>query len=177
MAVMRTGYGMGTKDFERANCVRTYLGEVQTPREQICELVCNMDDITGEALSYACEILYENGALEVYTVPAFMKKGRNGVQLYCLCRSGQEDTLASCILKHTTTRGVRIRRCERKTLGCRFETRQTPYGSIRVKISEGCGIRREKPEFENVKQAAQAGGVSIEAVLGAVKQSGYNNHI
>ena len=60
MPVMRTlaiGYGMGKKDFERANCVRVLLGETEETGSEVAELSCNLDDMTPEALGFVQEIL------------------------------------------------------------------------------------------------------------------------
>ena len=43
MTVSKIGYGMGTKDFETANCLRVMLGETAgASEEQISELCCNI---------------------------------------------------------------------------------------------------------------------------------------
>ena len=89
MPVMRTqkvGIGIGTKQFEQANCVRAFLGETDAQvNGTIAELTCNLDDLTAEALATACEQLLSEGALDVYTVPGTMKKGRAGQVLTVLC--------------------------------------------------------------------------------------------
>ena len=55
MRVEKTGYGMGKKDFEAANCVRAMWGQSgsEAGRETVLELCCNLDDMTGEALGFA----------------------------------------------------------------------------------------------------------------------------
>ena len=74
MAVQSTGIGIGTKTFEQANCVRAFLGDEKEETEDlILELVCNIDDMTPEALAFACTRLMELGALDVYTVAGTMK--------------------------------------------------------------------------------------------------------
>ena len=79
MRVEKTGYGMGKKDFEAANCVRAMLGESGSGGAgTIAELCCNLDDMTGEALGFAQERLLEAGALDVFTTPIAMKKNRPG---------------------------------------------------------------------------------------------------
>ena len=85
MRVEKTGYGMGKKDFEAANCVRAMLGQTQEESTTIAQLACNLDDMTPEALGFAQERLWEAGALDVTTAPIGMKKNRPGVQLTCLC--------------------------------------------------------------------------------------------
>ena len=61
MPVMRTrgvGIGIGTKEFEQANCVRAFLGEgTEQENGEIIELTCNIDDMTPEALAFACSRL------------------------------------------------------------------------------------------------------------------------
>ena len=64
MAVEAIGYGMGKKDFERANCVRAFLGESAGSRDRIVKLECNLDDMTGEAVSFAMQALLKAGALD-----------------------------------------------------------------------------------------------------------------
>ena len=58
---------MGQKDFETANCVRTFLGDVQANGydDKILSISCNLDDMTAEEIGCAQERLLEAGALEV----------------------------------------------------------------------------------------------------------------
>ena len=44
--------------------------------DTVYELSCNLDYMTGEELGFAMERLLEQGALDVYTIPIGMKKGR-----------------------------------------------------------------------------------------------------
>ena len=81
---------MGKKDFERANCVRAMVGESDEEAGEIVELACNLDDMTPEDIAFACETFFENGALDVYTVAASMKKSRYGVVLTCMCKKGRQ---------------------------------------------------------------------------------------
>ena len=75
--------------------------------EPICELNCNVDDITGEAIGFAMDRLYEAGALEVFTVPIGMKKSRPGILIHVVCREAEKETMLQVLFKHTTTIGVR----------------------------------------------------------------------
>ena len=86
MTVSAIGYGMGKKEFPRANCVRALLGESEDPADVIVELRCNVDDMTGEAIGFALEQLLGSGALDAFTVPIGMKKSRPGVLITVLCR-------------------------------------------------------------------------------------------
>ena len=40
--------------------------------DEIYELSCNLDDMTGEELGFAMEVLLSAGALDVYTLPIGM---------------------------------------------------------------------------------------------------------
>lgn len=155
MAVRKIGYGMGTKDFEAANCVRAFLGDAAGGRDEIVEITCNLDDMTPEAIGEATGRLFEKGALDVFTVPIYMKKNRPAVMLTCLCRPEDEERLSQLILLHTTTLGVRVHACRRKILTPSASSVETPCGTVRVKKAEGLGISKAKPEYEDVASAAR----------------------
>ena len=116
MTLDRVGYGMGTKDFPWANCVRALLGETEETPDSAVELRCNLDDMTGEAIGFAVRRLREAGALDVWTQAIQMKKDRPGTLLCCLCPPEREAEFARLMLKHTTTIGVRGQTLRRYTL-------------------------------------------------------------
>lgn len=170
MNVEDIGYGMGKKDFEAANCVRAFYGESGTEgtegtNGEIAELSCNLDDMTGEALGFASEILFANGALDVFTIPVMMKKSRPGYLLTCVCRVSDSDRIAALMLKHTTTFGVRRKLCERYTLERSTKTLKTPLGEVRVKEGHGYGITKSKPEYEDAAQLAREHDLPLSDVI------------
>ena len=164
MRVEKTGYGMGKKDFEAANCVRAMLGQTQEESAAIAQLACNLDDMTPEALGFAQERLWEAGALDVTTAPIGMKKNRPGVQLTCLCRLEDREKLVSVLFAHTTTLGVRESLCTRYTLARSQRTVETEHGPVRVKEARGWGVTREKPEYEDVAKIAREQGLTLDQV-------------
>ena len=85
MKIKAIGYGMGTKDFPAANCVRALLGESEDKKDVVLELSCNMDDMTAEQIGFAINRLFECVALDVYTIPIGMKKSRPGTLLGTIC--------------------------------------------------------------------------------------------
>ena len=177
MAACGVGYGVGRKEFDRANCVRAFLGEAAEgagPNGEIAELVCNVDDMTPEALSYACARLLEAGALDVYATPGVMKKGRPGHVITVLCDLSMEEQLARAVLRETATNGLRARRWGKYFLTPGRETADTPYGPISVKTARGWDIVHRKPEYEDVAAAARRAGVPFaqvwEAALTGTKQ-------
>lgn len=176
MPVMRTqkvGIGIGTKQFEeQANCVRAFLGETEAQTNgTITELVCNLDDMTAEALALACEQLLAAGALDVYTVPGTMKKGRAGQVLTVLCEDKDTAHMAEQVLALTTTNGLRVRRCEKYFLQPSVREVSTAWGQVRVKVAESFGITHAKPEFEDVAAIARNTGLSYDAVAQAVRRA------
>ena len=171
MRVEKTGYGMGTKDFEAANCVRAMLGQTEESAGHILELACNLDDMTPEAVGFAMEQLFAAGALDVYTTPIGMKKNRPGVLLTCMCREDDREAMLRTIFRHTSTLGVRVSVCDRYTLSRRQYAVQTPDGEIRVKESSGWGVLRRKAEFEDLAHIARQTGKSIAEVLDTIPET------
>lgn len=168
MTPIASGYGMGTRDFPAANCLRATLGESGGNGGQVAELCCNIDDMTGEAVAFACEELLAAGALDVWTAPITMKKGRPGVLLTCLCPAKEAERITGVILRHTTTLGVRRHLCERTTLSRREETVETAMGPLRRKVAQGAGVQRAKWEYEDIAAAARERGLSLSEVLSAL---------
>ena len=162
MEVNAIGYGMGKKDFEAPNCVRAMAGTITGQEDDVLELSCNLDDMTGEAIGFAMEQLLSAGALDVFTTPIGMKKGRPGVLLTVLCHPMDKELLLSLIFRHTTTLGIRENRLHRYTLNRRTEVVNTPYGPVHQKIAEGYGVERRKYEYEDLARIAREENLSLE---------------
>ena len=202
MTPASTGYGMGTKDFPAANCVRAILGEsfAENQAETICELSCNVDDMTGEDIAFAIETFLQNGALDAFTVPCTMKKGRPGVLVTVLCKDPDQKQMTRLILQHTTTLGVRsaikkrwvLSRTESETvipddMLANVTAPDMPAGSktqeikttgngctIRSKTSTGFGITRNKYEHDDLEKIARTYGLTlaqVRALLADLHQS------
>ena len=154
IAIEKTGYGMGRKDFAKANMLRTFIGNSEGEDDKVIELMCNVDDMTGEEIGYATGILMEQGALDVFTTPVFMKKNRPGILITCVVKPEDKEKFAKLIFEHTTTIGIRYQVMDRFRLARREEKVMTKFGEASVKISEGFGVTKVKPEYDDV--AAQA---------------------
>jgi uncharacterized protein (TIGR00299 family) protein len=172
MRVQKIGYGMGTKDFESANCLRAFLGETENSNnginDHISQLQCNLDDMTGEAIGFAVNLLLQEGALDVFSVPIQMKKNRPAVLLTCICSEYKAHFFAELMLRHTTTFSVRQTVCDRYTLKRKILTKQTLFGNIRIKTGEGYNIKKFKPEYDDIVKAARLNNVSFGEVNDAV---------
>lgn len=180
MATQAIGYGMGKKDFPAANCVRAFIGDQScdisvcdtdnTPCEVI-ELACNLDDMPGEDIAFATELLLEQGALDVFLLPAQMKKNRPGQLLACLCRPEDETAMAALILRHTTSFGLRSVKKQRHILERSFSTVETPHGPVRLKTGAGQGSNKDKPEYEDLARIAREQNLTLAEARALFQQS------
>ena len=161
METEAVGVGLGTRDFGTPNCLRAFLGESRGGLPRVSELRCNIDDATPEELGFAMDVLLENGALDVFTVPIGMKKNRPATLLCCLCAEDKEEEMGRLLLRHTPTLGVRIYRPERMTLSRGFETAETRFGPVRVKTAEGWGVSKRKAEYDDIARIARENGLTL----------------
>lgn len=164
MTADRIGYGMGSKDFEAANCVRAIYGDSDIQDDYVVELCCNLDDMTAEDIGYASETMMREGALDVYTTAIGMKKSRPGTMFTVMCSENDKDRMTELIFKHTTTIGVREYYCRRTTLERSFGIADTTYGPVRYKKSKGFGVVRRKIEYEDLKEISLKTGMSFDDI-------------
>ncbi len=150
MAIEKTGYGMGKKDFPKANMLRTFIGISEDEGDKVVELRFNVDDMTGEEIGYATGVLMDSGALDVFTTPVFMKKNRPGILFTVLVKAEEKEKFAGLIFENTSTIGIRYVEMDRFKLARREEKVMTRFGEVRVKVSEGFGVTKAKPEYDDV---------------------------
>ena len=177
--IEKIGYGAGERDAAGfANVLRVMICEVDEDLDErnlsarpgygeVCKQIListNIDDMDAESFALACEILRENGALDVFSRSIFMKKGRIGFELNALCREQDAQNLKDLIFTHTTAIGVREIEVAKTELKREFVRVQTKFGEIGLKISGTCQTQKIKPEFEDCKAAALAHGTTIERV-------------
>ena len=173
MPVIRTeaiGYGMGKKDFPIANCVRTVLGESGKLNDEIIELSCNVDDMTGEEIGFVFTRLMEAGARDVFTIPIGMKKNRPGTLINIVCRKEDRESILHILFRDTTTIGVRETVKKRYVLDRTVDTIETEYGPVRLKRSSGYGVDKQKYEYEDLAEAARKTGLSVREIRSAIEQ-------
>lgn len=163
--IIKTGYGAGKKDFDRANVLRAHLIEAgKGSVETVCQLMCNLDNMTGEQLGFAMERLFEAGARDVWFTPIQMKKNRPGTLLSVLCMPEEADALTQCILRHTGTLGVRRQEMTRTVMERERDTVATPYGDVEIKRGILGQLKKVSAEYESVRKTALAADVPIKAV-------------
>ena len=158
------GYGAGGRDLEAIpNVLRLRLGHTAKSLEgdRAVLIEANIDDMNPEVYGFVLERLFEEGAKEVYTTPVLMKKGRPGTVLSVLVDEDQSEAMAQFVLAETTTIGVRLHPVDRRKLPRRIETIHTPYGEIRVKVSQIGERQRRAPEYEDCARLARQRRVPI----------------
>ena len=170
-AAERIGYGAGTKQFpEFPNCLRLMLGEERSisseqARGDVIVIEANIDDMNPQNFAYVNEKLLQAGALDVFTVPVQMKKGRPGQLLQVLAPSDAVDALSRVIFQETTTIGVRKYPADRTTLDREFVEVETEYGRVRIKVSKfGGEVVNFAPEFDDCVRLACENNVSLKKV-------------
>jgi TIGR00299 family protein len=154
MTIEKTGYGMGKKDFAKANMLRTFIGEADNESDKVVEMKFNVDDMTGEEIGYATGVLMDNGALDVFTTSVYMKKNRPGILFTVLVKLEDKEKFAKLIFENTTTIGIRYNEMERFKLKRREEKVMTKFGEVSFKVSEGFGVTKTKPEYDDIKGIA-----------------------
>ncbi len=159
--IEKVAYGAGEKNAPNfANALRAMICEVDESQNLVQKMIStNIDDMDAESFAFACEILRENGALDVFSHSIYMKKGRIGFELNVLCKSEDAKRLKELIFTHTTAIGVREIDVVKTELKRKFVSVRTKFGDIRLKISGE--DERVKPEFDECKSAALAHKTSI----------------
>lgn len=167
MITEKIGYGMGKKHFydergtEILSAVRAMIGESEDKTDHITMLSCNIDDMTGEQMGFAVKQILSGGALDVFTIPIYMKKNRPGMLLTVICTERDKAKFVQLIFKHTTTIGVRELSAERYILSRSNEIKHSNYGDVTVKKATGYGVSKEKPEFEELKDIAVQKNIAL----------------
>ncbi|MBR5329279.1 MAG: nickel pincer cofactor biosynthesis protein LarC [Firmicutes bacterium] len=161
MTVDATGCGCGTRDHETPNILRIFSGSIKDQQKPIYRLECTIDDMTGEELGYAWDHIIKAGANDMYYTPVYMKKGRPAVKLTVLAKEDHLEQIKQTIFTHTSTLGMICEAVDRFVLPRRFESAETPWGTVRYKIAEDDQICKCKPEFEDLKTIADKEGISL----------------
>ena len=166
LTLERVGYGAGTKDFgDRPNVVRIVLGSESRPRVSVVVLETNLDDLSPELVPDAIERCFEAGALDVWTVPAQMKKGRPGFVLSVLAPPDAQAAIARALLEETSALGVRVSRLERYELDREERAVEVAGGSVRIKVGLLDGrVVNFAPEHDDCAAVAKSSGRSVKSI-------------
>jgi uncharacterized protein (TIGR00299 family) protein len=170
LTLERVGTGAGTRDFpDRPNVLRVLIGETAAvAAPEVVLLETNLDDLAPELVPDAVERAFAAGALDVWTVPAQMKKGRPGLVLSALARPADEADVARAILEETTALGLRVARLHRHELEREEQTVTVAGGPVRVKIGRLNGrVVNVAPEHDDCAALARRTGRSVRSIWAA----------
>ncbi|MGH7655274.1 MAG: nickel pincer cofactor biosynthesis protein LarC [Gemmatimonadaceae bacterium] len=171
---LKSGYGAGTKDPKgRANALRIILGEPAEVSGEECEtlhlLAADIDDMAGEYIASAAELLHDAGALDVVLLQTIMKKGRPGVRIEVLCRPADATRLEDLLLRESSTIGVRRSTVSRRALPRTAGSVEVFGRQVSVKtVQLPGGGERAKAEYEDVRRAARETGRTTADILEAI---------
>ena len=168
------GYGAGTRELaDRPNVLRVTLGEPVGAEDapaapEVVLVEANVDDMSPQLVGPLYDALFAAGAVDVWSAPILMKKGRPAIQLSALTPPASLSAVERAFFTHSTTLGVRRRALERVVLARSFATVATPYGKVRVKLGALDGeILGAQPEFDDCRRLATRAQVPAREVLAA----------
>ncbi len=178
---LHVGVGLGTRQLDRANLLRLTLARplgddgasgANEVSEVLLQQQAQIDDASAEDLAYLAEALRNGGALDVFSQPVAMKKGRTGTLLTALVPPELGPVLRQVWWRHGTTLGVREQLQNRWILPRSSATLATALGPVRIKWATlPDGRRRAKAEHADLVELAGRLGRSIEEVRDEVRRA------
>ena len=179
MEIESVGYGAGQRQPPgHPNILRVMVGQsmkesksypMHMSFEDVQIIETCIDDMNPELFGFLMERLFEDGALDVYWIPVFMKKNRPGTMIQVLCSPEQEKGLVHRIMMETSTSGIRSYGVGRYTLQREITTVSTAYGTVTVKKMIGPDRQpRMVPEYEVCREIALANNVPLQEVYAEV---------
>lgn len=190
LSIQTIGLGAGSRDLPIPNILRLWVGEqhqsldsdifstvsteIQTIAETISVLQTQIDDLSPQVIAYTFELLFQAGAIDVFSQPITMKKSRLGVLLTVICHPEHHQTCEAILFRETTTLGIRHTLQNRSILKRDIQTVETQYGAVRVKVGfSGKKITNVQPEYEDCAKLAKQYKVSWLEVHRLALQSWY----
>jgi uncharacterized protein (TIGR00299 family) protein len=176
----RVGVGLGSRQLDRPNLLRLTLAEallegpqLNTPQQEtVLMQQVQIDDATPEDLAFLSEELRRAGALEVFSQPIAMKKGRAAQLLTALVHPEQAEALRQVWWRHSTTLGLREQSQTRWVLPRRSLELATPLGPVRLKQARlPDGRWRSKPEHDDLVALARQHTLGIDQVRAIVQHT------
>jgi pyridinium-3,5-bisthiocarboxylic acid mononucleotide nickel chelatase len=173
---LQVGVGLGSRQLDRPNLLRLVLAEplevdpsAAAPAPALETVVvqqAQIDDATPEDLAILLEALRQAGALDVFSQPLQMKKGRSGWLVTALVQPGPPATLMrNAWWQHSTSLGVREHCQQRWVLPRRVVSLATPLGPLRLKQALlPDGRWRSKPEHDDLVALARSHGLALDQV-------------
>ncbi|MEA5422705.1 nickel pincer cofactor biosynthesis protein LarC [Synechococcus sp. CCY9202] len=183
---LRIGVGLGSRSLDRPNLLRLCLARAVEPPtgdsspepeapgaqprlETIVQQQAQIDDATAEDLAFLAEELRQAGALEVFSQPIGMKKGRLGSLITALVSEPQRAALRQVWWRHSTSLGLREQMQQRWVLPRGIEELSTSLGPVRFKRHlRPDGLARCKAEYDDLAGLARQHGLPLAVVRAVV---------
>lgn len=162
--LMRSGIGLGKRDFGKANFLRAFILQEAADPGRIWQLETNIDDSTPEELGFAMQKIFAAGAKDVWFTPCYMKKNRPGCLLGALAAETEREAVEEAILRHSSAIGLRRCAVERTCMERRILRVALPEGEADVKVSTLHGMTRCQPEYESIRALAEASGADFHSL-------------
>ena len=175
MKVEKIGWGAGLKDIQIPNVLKVYYGEIETPKQECVVMETNIDDSTGELLGYTQEVLFQNGALDVFFTPIYMKKNRPAYRMTVVCKKEDIQKLQNIIFRETTTIGMRYRFEYKTALEREIIEIETEYGTIKAKKVKNDDETYIYPEYESIKKIASQNNIPLKDLYKLDELKGIKN--
>jgi hypothetical protein len=174
MRVRAIGYGAGTRELhDRPNVLRVLVGEPlgrveETPAGAVIVVEANIDDMSPELVAPLFEAVLAAGAVDVWSTPILMKKGRPAITVSAMAAPAAVAEVERAFFRCSTTIGVRRYPVERTVLARSLVQVDTAYGPVRVKVGAAGGqVVGAQPEFEDCRRRAATSGASVREVMSA----------
>lgn len=173
MTVQATGYGAGTHSLEnnQPNLFRLIVGQpLNVEESQDVEVIeTNIDDWSPEGFPHVCDLLMNNGAIDVSIAPIQMKKGRPGFLLKVITNAAHTLLIKQIILTETSAIGLRFRKESRLTLPRKKVIVTTQWGDIcakKVLTPAGFVIY---PEYEACQEVAKRFNIPLRQIYDQIR--------
>ncbi|MFW5667151.1 MAG: nickel pincer cofactor biosynthesis protein LarC [Coleofasciculus sp.] len=178
MILHKIGHGAGSRELAIPNILRLWIGEASEfgiqlqgrdtatlinddpCQETVCVIETQIDDLNPQVIGYVFDVLFNAGALDVFTQAIGMKKSRPGVLLTVICPPEKLTVCEDILFRETTTLGIRHFTQQRTILQRAIERVETKYGRVRVKVaSRASGVQNAianvQPEYEDCAAIAR----------------------
>ncbi len=179
MNVEQVGYGAGKRDTAVPNVLRGFLGysgSAGGPR-QLVLLESNIDDMIPELYGNLLDVLYQNGALDVFLTAVQMKKNRPGTRISVLGEAHSKELLVQTLMRESTTLGVRITYPERYEAERRLVEVDSEIGPAQVKLGSYRGETVNiSPEYESCRRLSEQTGMPLKQVYAIVLEAAHMQH-
>jgi len=150
------------KSAAESDPVRDEAGLSGPARDKVIVLEFNVDDMLPENLGFFMERALEEGALDLFFTPVFMKKSRPATQVTLISPLEKEEALVGLAFRNTSSLGIRRRITERYTLEREIIKIDTEFGEMRVKRVFIDGKPVFSPEYEDLKEMARENNLSLD---------------